>query len=127
MQLQATLQLEDVLREELQELIDSTPEDAVLTAETSFETAVEDFEDRWTIESFELKALWGGKIFLTASVDFDGITKDLLREFLHATPDEAEFCVELMVVDSVIHRPLLLNAQDSILIARWSTDAGENS
>ena len=119
MLIETTLNFEEVTREELQSFLDGTPSDATLG--TSF--GLDHWEDHWRLEVVELKSLWGSGVYLGASVDFDGLTKERLQQFLDLSDLSAAFFVELMVVDRSIQRPLILNPVDGVLVASWERES----
>jgi len=119
MLIQTRLDLEEVTREELQSFIDGTPPDATLS--TVF--GLDHWEDHWRIEVIELKSLWGSGVYLGAAVDFDGLTKERLQQFLDLSDLSAAFFVEIMVVDRSIQRPLILNPVEGVLVANWERES----
>jgi len=120
MLIETRLDLEEVTREELQALLDGTPADARFEARIELDR----WRDHWRIEVVELKSLWGTNgVFLSASVDLDGITREQFEEFLAVSEDGATFFVELMVVDRTIGRPLTVDPVSAVFVASWERES----
>jgi len=119
MLIETKLDLEDVTREELQEFLDRTPADTTLEANL----IVEDWQNHWEIDSIGLRALWGTGVFLSASTDLDGITREGLQNLLDLSDGEADFVVELEVIDRSIGRALTVDPTETTLVALWERES----